>query len=429
MPITTTPPPGVMERIRAKSLAPSPRNTFEWGLVPLAERERAFFSATVEDTRFLAIAKQAVEDIVGGNDYSASARAKLRAVLDAAGYQAAEEDEGGLKDLRSRQRLDLILKTNTEQLLGYAKWKRDNEDEYIDDWPCQELYRLESRAIPRNWQKRWTDAGGKLYGGGRMIARRDSPIWSAISRFGAPYPPFDFGSGMDVRDIDRDEAEALGIIKATEHLQPPPDNGPNASLAATAPDTPDVQQWIHSTFGDLAKVEDGHIVYQAQAFEDFYHQAVALSKTLRTMTPADQVTAMAPTFSLGQPTAQTVKMIQQAVGTDTTGWELVVDLQHVYHAARKHGQPDLMHPGSGEGSKKKGVALTLDDFRALPAIWHFPTKSKAGKQPSHFGKPNPSGGPSTFALSADILGDIWMGEFFLDVSAKKLGFGTAYKNK
>jgi hypothetical protein len=46
-------------------------------------------------------------------------------------------------------------------------------------------------------------AGGGGRGGGcdalkalpRMIARKDSPIWEALSRFGTPYPPFDFNSG------------------------------------------------------------------------------------------------------------------------------------------------------------------------------------------------------------------------------------------
>jgi hypothetical protein len=38
-------------------------------------------------------------------------------------------------------------------------------------------------------------AGGQIFGG-RMIALKSDPIWTAISAFGTPYPPFDYNSGM-----------------------------------------------------------------------------------------------------------------------------------------------------------------------------------------------------------------------------------------
>lgn len=39
-----------------------------------------------------------------------------------------------------------------------------------------------------------------------MIALKSDRVWTNFSRFGRPYPPSDFGSGMGVEDIDRDEA-------------------------------------------------------------------------------------------------------------------------------------------------------------------------------------------------------------------------------
>lgn len=54
------------------------------------------------------------------------------------------------------------------------------------------------------------EAGGKLYDG-RMIALRNDPIWRGISRFGSPVPPFDFNSGMGLEEVNRFEAEALGV--------------------------------------------------------------------------------------------------------------------------------------------------------------------------------------------------------------------------
>ena len=52
-----------------------------------------------------------------------------------------------------------------------------------------------------------------------MIALKGDPIWAAISRFGTPWPPFDFGSGMGVEDIDWEEAVELGVLKKDD---PPP---------------------------------------------------------------------------------------------------------------------------------------------------------------------------------------------------------------
>jgi hypothetical protein len=70
---------------------------------------------------------------------------------------------------------------------------------------------IESREEPCNWKERWQQAGGKLCAG-RMIARKDDPIWFSISRFDRPYPPFDCNSGMGVREIRRKEAEQLGVL-------------------------------------------------------------------------------------------------------------------------------------------------------------------------------------------------------------------------
>ena len=61
-----------------------------------------------------------------------------------------------------------------------------------------------------NWQKRWTDAGGKLYDG-RMIALKTDPIWAKISDYGVPYPPFEFHDVMGTQDIGRKECLALGF--------------------------------------------------------------------------------------------------------------------------------------------------------------------------------------------------------------------------
>ena len=60
------------------------------------------------------------------------------------------------------------------------------------------------------WRKRWVSAGGKLFNN-RIIALKNDSIWCRISRFGKPYPPFDFNSCMDVFDVGRRECIKLGL--------------------------------------------------------------------------------------------------------------------------------------------------------------------------------------------------------------------------
>ena len=93
---------------------------------------------------------------------------------------------------------------------------------------------------------RWAAAGGTFFGG-RMIALKTDPIWREINRFGVDYPPFDFNSGMDVVDVDRDEAEAIGLLARDEVVEPAAPDDFNAELQAT----PQVRaEWLRSALAD-----------------------------------------------------------------------------------------------------------------------------------------------------------------------------------
>ena len=91
--------------------------------------------------------------------------------------------------------------------------------EDLDFYPCYELIRIRRARQPRDWKSRWTAAGGKLYGG-KMIAEVNDPVWAKISRFGNPYPPFDFNSGMGLRDVSRGEAVKCGAINEDHFAEP-----------------------------------------------------------------------------------------------------------------------------------------------------------------------------------------------------------------
>ena len=70
------------------------------------------------------------------------------------------------------------------------------------------------------WRKRWTSAGGALFND-RIIALKTDPIWCKISRFGKPYPPFDFRSCMDVFDVGRGECMKLGLVSNNKQIAKP----------------------------------------------------------------------------------------------------------------------------------------------------------------------------------------------------------------
>lgn len=214
-----------------KQLLPTAAGSAEIAKLEAPIRERSMFSAKVVDLPFLSQADKLIEGIVSPSSAQGAvpgrqspfnaieARAKLQDYLDSIGYQPEPGKEGGLQDLGSNMRLDLIINMNVREAHGYGQFEIQNNPTLIDDIPCLELVRNQSRKVPREWESRWISKGGKLYAG-RMIARKDDSIWTAISRFDRPYPPFDYNSGMGTREIFRDEAEELGVIKRSTVIKP-----------------------------------------------------------------------------------------------------------------------------------------------------------------------------------------------------------------
>lgn len=268
--------PLAVEKIRAKTPVGSPLNSAEWGDLPIELRERAQFSSEIEKLRFLQRVQdrvsQAVEMIrrpgegVDGGDGAFQTREKFIAELqqiareeglDPRGRPGLEDRAGTLRDPTSERRLRLIYDQQIESAQEYARWKAEQDPDVLDAYPAQEFIRVESRKVPRtDWAQRWTEAGGTPIGD-RMVALKNDPVWAKLSRFGTPYPPFDFGSGMGLRDVSRKEAEQLGLIAPGERPVPV-ERKFNADLAASVKDLK--PEWINhllDTFGDQIAIEDG----------------------------------------------------------------------------------------------------------------------------------------------------------------------------
>ncbi len=164
----------------------------------------------------------------------ATARQEIRTYLRSIGYKAKPGEEGTIKDLSTDRRINVKLRTDVEMMHGYGQYTAGQSPITLDLTPCQELVRVSRRRVPRNWAARWKAAGGKFYGHGRMIAAKDDPIWKKISRFGLPYPPFDYNSGMGLRNIRRAEAMALGVIPENYKVKPDPARKLTDNLQASA---------------------------------------------------------------------------------------------------------------------------------------------------------------------------------------------------
>ena len=233
--------------LRSKVSVPSDLHSAQWAAVPVWMRERAFFMASVDRAEILGGFRNAVGGMAEGTMSLTEAREAIRGTLAKTGYQPLPGQKGTIKDLGTMGRQNLSLETNLAQVHGFGRWAR--QQSALDGFPAQRLVRMRSSRVPRNWQLRWLEALAACgvqegaSGAGEMVALVNHPIWIALSAFGTPYPPFDFNSGMGIEPVDREEAEALGIVPAGpdegeaptpwQTMMVPQDRGLNATLEAS----------------------------------------------------------------------------------------------------------------------------------------------------------------------------------------------------
>jgi hypothetical protein len=159
-----------------------------------------------------------------GMDF-ASARTELKDILRGIGYSAEPGEEGTLKDLSSDQRLDLVLETNVKLAQGYGHWSQGQDPDLLELYPAQELFRAESgksRGTGRcdGWKRRerWemtercerTEIHIEWWRGRILRSGSRSRALVCLIR------PYDFNSGMDIMDVDRETAVELGVIEEKE---------------------------------------------------------------------------------------------------------------------------------------------------------------------------------------------------------------------
>lgn len=225
----------------SREILPVDVGTAELDQLSAAIRERSVFSAHVLEVDFLTTLRDQIGKLVAGVSEGSgkytnpvTVRKALKSILESVGYEASPRDIGTLKDLRTYQRLHLIVETNLRMAQGYATYRRGLSSEALAQYPAAEFTRIYSRRVPRGthrtkegalvvdnpnyWRDRWIRAGGQVFNG-KMIALKSDPVWTAISRFKLPYGPPDFNSGYGQLPVKRKEAIRLGLLAPGQQVK------------------------------------------------------------------------------------------------------------------------------------------------------------------------------------------------------------------
>ena len=364
------------EAILRKSLVASGLSADEWAALSAGIRDRAFFSSRVESVRFLDTCRTRIAELLanapagpaaspdGRTAFDRPITSRARVVSDI--MRAAREcgistGTGRLSDPGSEARANVIIDTNAGLAAGRVRAEIANTYGARLAFPAQELVRIEEREKPRDWRRRWTAAGGRLYAG-RMVALKGAPVWVAISRFGVPYPPFDFNSGMGVENVSYDEAVALGVI---DDDYKPPEKSPlkefNEGLEADMQFRNDKSwQTLKKAFGDQIRKDGDRIVWRHDLFKEVF--ATGGNFTIR----------------LGCASPDLLSKLPGSVPAHTcAGKPLVVEKTWLDNKRkdgtdhRAHFAPLADHPDD--------IPLTMSDIELLPEIWRKPDRVKDAK--------------------------------------------------
>ena len=224
-----------LDHLAQKELLPTALSFAQLTKLPAQLRQRSLFSARTTNATYLQQIKDQTEALLQGKFNEATARAKLQDTLDSLQYNPDTQfgtpadasippaDPGTLRDLSSDARIRLILETQERQAANYGYLLQGQGDVARFQYPAWELLRIytrqKERTGPSSWPSRWEQVGGQFYGGGRMIAPKDDPLWSELGStanfpdaLDTPFPPFAFSSGMGWREVPRQDCIDLGVI-------------------------------------------------------------------------------------------------------------------------------------------------------------------------------------------------------------------------
>lgn len=350
------------EKLLSRVIVTSGLDSARWARFEAGLRDRAYFAAKIESVRWLATGRDRIGRLLEGGRSADGTRFQRRdMIIDELGRIAREEGiatgTGGLTDPGAAKRIGLVADMQAGFAQGYADWESGLDEGAQNQFPAQELIRIESRAAPRDWRGIWLANGGTLTEDGRMVALKTDAIWTRISRFGLPWPPFDYGSGMGLRDVSRADAIALGLIdegwRAPERSAEDFNRGLRAKVRLQGEDDP-LWRSVREAFGDQVVYEGGEVRWEGEA--------------LRGRLAAAASGRVSEALSLGRPTPEAAERAAGA-GLRLDGGALRVDTGRLARALERHGE--------GRESREGFVPLSPADLELLPLAWRYPDAAYA----------------------------------------------------
>lgn len=368
------------EKMLSKALVGSGLDSRGWNSIQAGLRDRAFFMSQVAELHIADAARRLTAEYADGHVDFSKLRIEWRNYLERADYQPDPEVAGTIKDLYTQARIDVVLKTNVAQARGFVQFAEGMTPGAFAAFPAQEFTRVVYRKRKRaDWPRRWAAAGGKVHGG-RMIALKDDPVWQRLGDagpFGNPYPPFDWGSGMGVVDIDRKTAIELGVVTA-EGVRASVDRlrddaaqqrlpSMNGRLQAEVPYKGKTTEYkrLEAIFGDQITHDKGKVVWRANLIRDAFESGKPFRINLGG--PTDCLKSMLPTDELR------ARLKGKAF---TLNGDWLDKPRQTGGTHRAHFEPLEKDP--------RNIPLTPGDLDLVPSLWRKPHKVLPGGFPGSF---------------------------------------------
>jgi hypothetical protein len=250
-----------IKKLGAKSPIGAKLSSREWSAVPVALRERAIWSATIESVRFAQDLKTNLNDFLEANRdpgtgaLKVGSRAKFiemmrrKAIAEGLG-PIDPKDAGTIKDIRSERRLGLIFDINTKAAKAFGDRKQGLDPDVLNEFPGQRFIRVIDVAQERTAHQPYE---------GQVFLKTDIKMFLRINTtFGVPWGPYGFGCGHDTEDVDRDETDAIGLTRPGEIIRGAGDEDFNQHLKASVRNLdPELIRFLREKFGTQIKIENG----------------------------------------------------------------------------------------------------------------------------------------------------------------------------
>lgn len=262
-----------IDKIGGQTLIGSQMNSAEWADVPVMLRDSSLFSSTVESVRFLQRGKDGFTDFLAGaretlpNGETALKLGSRQDFIKQLQEFALKEgmgpldpkDKGTLKDITSERRLGLIFDTKIRQAQDYGGWKQGMDPDVLDAFPAQRFIRVIDVEEPRDAHSPYED---------QVALKSDLDFWIRINEdFGVPWGPWGWGCGHDVEDVDRGEAEELGLLEPGAAVEPVEMDLNERLQAGTGGLEPDLLAKLKEELGDQVQIDDDTIQWKGNTDE------------------------------------------------------------------------------------------------------------------------------------------------------------------